>query len=118
MAAAAAAMLSVRLVTADHCQAEPAAGWDTCYSEFRGRHATTAPVIRVFGATADGTKACVHVHGVLPYFYVPFDGSGSAATAACQLAAGLDRALTLASGGGGRQTGALHVHKVVLVAGM
>ena len=110
-------MLSVRLVTADHCQTEPAAGWDVCYSEFRGRNASTAPVIRVFGATADGTKACVHVHGVLPYLYVPFDGSGSPATAAHQLAAGLDRALTLSTGGG-RQSSALHVHKVVLVAGV
>ena len=111
-------MLSVRLVTADHCQSEPAAGWDVCYSEFRGRPATTAPVIRVFGATTDGTKTCVHVHGVLPYLYVPFDGNGSAASAAYQLAAGLDRALALSISGSGRQTNALHVHKVVLVAGM
>ena len=33
------------------------------------------PVIRVFGATESGQKACAHIHGAFPYLYVPYDGS-------------------------------------------
>ncbi|CEL57590.1 DNA polymerase zeta subunit [Rhizoctonia solani AG-1 IB] len=33
------------------------------------------PVIRVFGISSTGEKACVHIHQVYPYFYVPYDGS-------------------------------------------
>ncbi|KAF8760940.1 DNA polymerase [Rhizoctonia solani] len=33
------------------------------------------PVIRIFGISSTGKKACVHIHQVYPYFYVPYDGS-------------------------------------------
>lgn len=32
------------------------------------------PVIRVFGATLDGMKALLHVHGVFPYLYIMYNG--------------------------------------------
>lgn len=32
------------------------------------------PVIRVFGVSSAGLKACVHIHQVYPYFYIPYDG--------------------------------------------
>ncbi|KAF7347826.1 DNA polymerase [Mycena venus] len=32
------------------------------------------PVIRIYGAASDGTKCCVHVHQVYPYFFVEYDG--------------------------------------------
>ncbi|KAG1864196.1 hypothetical protein DFJ58DRAFT_680547 [Suillus subalutaceus] len=32
------------------------------------------PVIRIYGASSTGTKACVHVHQVYPYFFVEYGG--------------------------------------------
>lgn len=32
------------------------------------------PVIRIYGASSTGTKACVHVHQVFPYFFVEYEG--------------------------------------------
>ncbi|KAJ7254103.1 hypothetical protein B0H12DRAFT_1115984 [Mycena haematopus] len=34
----------------------------------------TVPVIRIYGSSLDGTKCCVHVHQVYPYFFVEYDG--------------------------------------------
>lgn len=62
----------------------------------------------------------MHVHGVFPYIYVPFDGSDSSADYAdrlsYQLAASLDKAINISLG----QTNSTmqHIFKVVLVKGM
>lgn len=34
-----------------------------------------APEIRVWGATDQGQRCCVHIHGALPYLYVEYSGS-------------------------------------------
>jgi DNA polymerase elongation subunit (family B) len=31
------------------------------------------PIVRVFGETPGGQKACLHIHDVFPYLYVPYD---------------------------------------------
>ena len=36
--------------------------------------AVLVPIIRIFGAAADGQIVCAHVRGIFPYLYVPFDG--------------------------------------------
>ena len=33
------------------------------------------PVIRIYGASSTGEKACVHVHQVYPYFFVEYPGN-------------------------------------------
>jgi DNA polymerase zeta len=32
------------------------------------------PIIRIYGASSTGKKACVHIHQVYPYFYVEYLG--------------------------------------------
>lgn len=32
------------------------------------------PIIRVYGESSTGKKACVHIHQVYPYFYVEYAG--------------------------------------------
>lgn len=33
------------------------------------------PIIRVFGTTETGQKACAHIHGAFPYLYIEYDGT-------------------------------------------
>lgn len=32
------------------------------------------PVLRIYGESSVGKKACLHVHQVYPYFFVEYDG--------------------------------------------
>lgn len=54
----------VRLVSIDYYMAPPTAGVDVCFSYFDGTPIEQVPVIRVFGSTPAGQKACVHLHKV------------------------------------------------------
>jgi len=40
-------------------------------SDMPGANAGPAPVMRVFGVTAEGNSICCHLHGFHPYLYVP-----------------------------------------------
>ncbi|XP_021851160.2 DNA polymerase zeta catalytic subunit isoform X3 [Spinacia oleracea] len=64
-------VFSVRIVSIDHYMAPPIPDFDISYSSFQGENVKEVPVIRIFGATPAGQKACVHVHRALPYLYVP-----------------------------------------------
>ena len=66
-----AALISVRLVVADHYMAAPVHGLDPLVSAFSGAEIKRLPVIRVFGSTLSGQRACLHLHGILPYIYHP-----------------------------------------------
>ncbi|XP_024086331.1 DNA polymerase zeta catalytic subunit isoform X2 [Cimex lectularius] len=66
-------MLSVKIVTVDSYMSTPVFGLDPTYSQFRGATVGQVPVLRVFGITKDGVKACVHIHRIFPYMYIPVD---------------------------------------------
>lgn len=111
---------SIRIVSVDHYMHKPEPRFDTCYSEFRGCDVKQVPVIRLFGSTADGTHSCVHIHGVFPYLYVPYDGSTSDRIAVdrlmYQIAASLDKAINVSLGNA--NSTATHVFRIALVKGM
>lgn len=110
-------MFAVRIVTADYYLASPIKNLDVCYSEFRESDVNKVPVVRIFGATPTGQKTCLHLHGVFPYVYVPYDGYGQQPDRYLrQVAFSIDRALNVAMGNPASST--QHVFKVVLVSGM
>lgn len=54
------------------------------------------PIVRIFGPTSGGQKCCVHLHGVLPYFFVPLPKhlpTESAWVCADAIHRGLERAM-------------------------
>ncbi|XP_066919058.1 uncharacterized protein [Clytia hemisphaerica] len=61
---------SLRIIDADYYIAKPKANIDVSYSKCRQRDVYKVPVIRIFGTTPQGQKACLHVHNIFPYFYV------------------------------------------------
>ncbi|KAM8831537.1 DNA polymerase zeta catalytic subunit isoform 2-T2 [Spinachia spinachia] len=110
-------MFAVRIVTADYYLASPIKDLDVYYSGFRESSVKKVPVARIFGATPAGQKTCLHLHGVFPYIYVPYDGHGQQPERYLrQVAFSIDRALNAAMGNPTSST--QHVFKVVLVSGM
>lgn len=90
---------------------------DVCYSEFRESDVKKVPVVRIFGATPAGQKTCLHLHGIFPYIYVPYDGFGQEADRYLrQVAYSIDRALNISMGN--PSSNVQHIFKVVLVTGM
>ncbi|CAA7406024.1 unnamed protein product [Spirodela intermedia] len=65
-------IFSIRVVSLDYYMAAPITGLDFCDSPcFQGRRVEEVPVIRIYGSTLAGQKACLHVHRALPYLYIP-----------------------------------------------
>uniref|UniRef100_A0A8D2JBW4 DNA polymerase zeta catalytic subunit n=1 Tax=Varanus komodoensis TaxID=61221 RepID=A0A8D2JBW4_VARKO len=110
-------MFSMRVVTADYYMSRPLPGLDPCQSHFREAPVKKVPVVRVFGATPSGQKTCLHLHGIFPYLYVPYDGCGQLPEHYLHhLAFSIDRALNVALGNS--SSSLQHVFKVSLVYGM
>ncbi|EFJ43265.1 hypothetical protein VOLCADRAFT_66109 [Volvox carteri f. nagariensis] len=65
----------IQIVSIDYYMAPPIPHIDYCFSSLEGTTVDLVPVIRIFGATPAGQKACIHVHRAFPYFYVPYDDS-------------------------------------------
>ena len=74
--------------------------FDPAYSMFRSAPIKRVPILRVFGTTAGGQKACLHIHGIFPYLYVPIP-PGDIPGFLYRLASSLDKALNMANSGTG-----------------
>lgn len=70
-------LFRINLNCIDHYQAEP------CYLDppisfdnvfFQNRPKPRVPIIRVFGSTESGQRACAHIHGAFPYLYIEYQG--------------------------------------------
>lgn len=109
-------MFSVRIVNSDFYTAAPIENLDVCKSQFRESTIDKVPVIRIYGATPAGQKTCMHVHGVFPYIYVPYDGTEPTDKYLKQFAVSVDFALQVALGkaSSSRQ----HVYRISVVKGM
>ncbi|KAM3960998.1 LOW QUALITY PROTEIN: DNA polymerase zeta catalytic subunit [Aphomia sociella] len=107
---------SIRIVVCDHYLTKPEPGLDVIYSDFRDADIKQVPVLRIFGPTPDGKKACIHIHGVFPYFYVPCPSSNPEPQFLYQIAGSLDKALNIAL----KQATSTnqHVYKISLVKGL
>ena len=64
---------SVRLVDIDYAVKPVERGLDPEQSPLTERRIKQVPVIRIFGPTPSGEKACLHVHGFFHYLLVPYD---------------------------------------------
>jgi DNA polymerase zeta len=85
---------------------------DAHFSTQLGRAATVVPVVHILGYTAAGQSAALHVHGLLPYFFVPhYDSALQPAAFAAQLEAAAVAAFKLPST-------ARVVHHVAIVEGI
>lgn len=104
---------SVRIVNADLYTATPVPGFDSIYSSFRESKVIKVPVIRIFGSTPNGQKTCLHVHGVYPYFYIPYDGSQPTDNYLKQFATSVDFAVHVSMGKASSST--RHIHDIVIV---
>ncbi|XP_031333154.1 DNA polymerase zeta catalytic subunit isoform X2 [Photinus pyralis] len=108
-------MFLVRIFSVDFYMSAPIEGCDPLHSDFRGTTINNVPVIRIFGSTETGIKTCLHIHGVFPYLYVPFDGSEDADSVMYQIANKIDQAINISSGHSSSSN--QHVYKIILVSG-
>ena len=109
-------MFSLRIVNADFYVSDPIPGLDVCHSTFRENSTKKVPVVRIYGATPGGQKACMHIHKVFPYVYVPYDGTEPREKYIKQFATSIDFAVQVALGKASSNT--QHVYDISVVRGM
>ncbi|KAI6133072.1 hypothetical protein EDD16DRAFT_1529837 [Pisolithus croceorrhizus] len=76
------------------------------------------PVIRIYGASSVGEKACVHIHQVYPYFFIEYNGEmnpNNVNRYITKLSVSLDHAIALSLK---RNPGLQYVRAIILVKGV
>ncbi|VEN41943.1 unnamed protein product [Callosobruchus maculatus] len=109
-------LISVRIITVDYWMCAPIPGFDATYSEFKAAPVNQVPVIRIFGSKSTGEKICLHIHGVFPYFYIPYDGIEEPNSLMYRIASSIDKAINVSFNQSSSTV--QHVYKVSLVSGM
>lgn len=56
--------MAIKIISLDYYLAPPLEGVDITWSELEGAALERVPVVRIFGSTPAGQKACVHLHKV------------------------------------------------------
>ncbi|KAI1286929.1 DNA polymerase zeta catalytic subunit [Halotydeus destructor] len=112
-------VFKVRIFTCDHYLGKPINGLDELYSQFNGCETSRVPVIRVFGVTESGEKVCLHVHGVYPYFCIPFEAERHIDKNSFirKLADEIDQKLSTNSNSAhfGNKRSSSHIHKIEII---
>lgn len=65
--------MDLKILSIDHYQTKPLPFLDQCKTQFSSDANFKVPVLRIFGVSSDGKKACLHIHQVYPYFYIPLE---------------------------------------------
>ena len=114
--------MQASVVQVDYCLVKPVEGLDVMFSPLTGAAVERVPVVRVFGATPGGQRACVHLHKALPYIYVPYfpdlpEAPEAAGAVLQKLALAVDGALRLNKNVAARYQSSkrAHVHSCDLV---
>lgn len=125
-------LISVRIVSMDYYMAPPSTEADNLldpvYSMFRSAPIKRVPILRVFGSTPAGQKACLHIHGIFPYLYIPMP-AGDNPGFLYRLASSLDKAINMTMSGNAAAAAEKetklesnpnyhHVFKIIEVSGM
>ncbi|KAI8615424.1 ribonuclease H-like domain-containing protein [Chytriomyces sp. MP71] len=118
------AAVSIRVVSLDWSLVPPVHGLDLTHSPFSfpPQPLKRVSVLRIFGTTKSGQKAVAHVHQVLPYFYVGYDGPVDSRTVhrrIYQLGRSLNKALAISFKAPEHlQDKSTHVAAIALVKGV
>ncbi|KAI8587099.1 DNA polymerase zeta catalytic subunit [Geranomyces variabilis] len=116
--------VSVRIVSMDHYMTYPNPLLDHTATQFSapGTRGFKVPVVRIFGVTGLGQKACVHLHNAYRYFYIPYEGPSDPAQARIyihKLGTSLNHATALAYGKDRDDAGKnLYIASIGLVKGI
>jgi DNA polymerase zeta len=114
----------IRLNCLDHYQAYPGPLDPPLWGDpslLSQRNLPQVPVVRVFGATENGQKVCLHIHGAFPYLYIEYTGPLDRITVDEYIAAlriSIDHALAVSYRRNTADAKAIFVAHIVLVKGV